>query len=556
MRKSVFVLFLLSFVNIYSQHESDERYYFQTNISNASSLSITEKEDGTLKIVNKDNRKETEIYSSYTVYDFKIAYPNTTSDLLKTVYSITTNRVELLGALKHNFPNKYTRIDQFYPTENAYYPNDYGSTSPVENLGTRYALHDLDLINAPGAWGITKGSKKVVIGISDSKIDSTDADLKGRISNYLEYFTHLGKSLGCAHGGSVAGIAIARMDNGYGRPGMCSECDVIANGYGGFGHIEDLVEAGARVINASWARCNMGNYHENIEARINEFYEDGIIIVAGAGNTKNCNNDGFAPDDFAYPASYEKVISATGVFSMHRFVRDSVFIGQEGKEAVSNLVDRHKRHLGFNKDGTLFSKYVKWGMQHNVAIDLCAPAESFLLGHEICGYETPYGGASSSTAPYITGIIGLMWSVNYCLSAYEVESILKLTSVDIENLQGNERFKGKLGAGRVDAYKAVKMAKDMKDSLGTVDISGRDFYRFYFRLENSPYKINIRNQTFRDSTKVDFKARKSIVIKKNTHLKPDSNGYIKLSIDPNLPTEECFPKPPKKYDRIFKKNKK
>jgi subtilisin family serine protease len=554
MKRLLIFVGLLFIQNLIAQTFTEDRYYFQTNIANASSLTITENPNGALIIVNKRNSRETKIFGKYRVYDFKIAYPNTKSDLLKTVYTIVTNKVELLGALKHNFPKKYTRIDQFYPTENAYYPNDYGATSPIENMGTYYPLHDLDLVNAPGAWGITKGSNQVIIGITDSKIDSTNADLKDRVSNYLYYRDSVGQSLACAHGGSVAGIAIARMNNGYGRPGMCSECDVIATGYGNFGYIEDLVDAGARVINASWAICRMGKYHENIEERINEFYEDGIIIVAGAGNAKNCNKeDDFPADDYAYPASFEKVISATGVFAMHRSPTDTIFVAKEGTKATTNLRDRHKREIGFREDGTLYPKYVKWGMQHNESIDICAPAESYLLGHDICGYEKPFGGASSSAAPYITGTIGLMWSVNYCLSAYEVESIIKLTSADIENLAGNERFRGKLGAGRLDAYKAVKMAQQMKDSLGTVEISDRDFYRFYFRLENSPFNIRIRNQTFRDSSKVDFKARNGIVLKANTHLKPDRNGYVKLSTEPLRSTAECFAQKPKEYDRIFKK---
>ena len=557
MRLLLFNIFIvISISNMYSFTNTEDRYYFQTNIQNVESLLITLNIDGTYSIENKNNKIETDIYKNYTVFEFKKAYPNTKKKLLKTVYTIITNKVELLGALLHNFPEKYTRIDQFYPNENVYYPNDYGSTSPVENLGTHYPLYDLDLVNAPGAWGITKGSNKVVIGFSDAKIDSTNKDIKGRISNYIQYFDINKSIMSCAHGTNVAGIAIATMDNGYGRPGICPECDVIASGYGNFQRIEDLVEAGARVINASWARCSMGSYHENIEERINEFYDDGIIIVAGAGNGKNCNpNDDFAPDDYAYPASFEKVISVTGVYTTYENPSENIFIGKEGRKATDRLKDRHMREYEIMNNGEIYPKYLKWGMQRNYSIDICAPAESYLLGHDICGLPTTYGGATSNTAPYITGIIGLMWSVNYCLSSYEVESILKLTSVDIENLSGNTIYKTKLGAGRVDAYKAVKMAKQMKEMNGNVVISNRDFYRFDFKLNNAPFNITINNQTFRDSSTVDFKARNAIKLKPNTVLRPDSKGYIKLSIDHDLATEECFRKPPKKYDKIYAKKK-
>ncbi|KAA3622992.1 MAG: hypothetical protein DWP94_06925, partial [Flavobacterium sp.] len=190
-------------------------------------------------------------------------------------------------------------------------------------------------------------------------------------------------------------------------------------------------------------------------------------------------------------------------------------------------------------------------MQFNKSIDICAPARSYLLGNDLCDNETIYGGATSSTAPYITGVIGLMWSVNYCLDSYETESILKLTSAAIDHLPGNEPFVGKLGSGRVDAYKAVKMARDMKELMGTVSIRGRDFSRFHFKLNNSPYNIQIEDQVFRDSSSVAFTARNSIVLKPGTRLAPDASGYVKLNIDPSVSTAACFPKPIKKYESVY-----
>ena len=535
-----------------SQNEMEDRYYFHSNIDKGDLLTVSQNEDGTLKVVSRENNLETNIYSEYKVFELQKAFPNTKDSLLKTVYNIVTNRVELLGSLQYNFPKKYTRIDQYYPNEGPYYPNDYGATSPVKNLGTTSALYDLDLIKAPQAWGITKGSKKVVIGISDARIDSMHQDFGGRISNYIKY-SNSSNGLTCAHGSNVAGIAVARMDNAVGRPGICAECDVVATSYGSFKQIEELVEAGAKVINTSWVLCHMGTYHENIEARINEFYDDGIIIVAAAGNTNDCKRNGVVLHDNGYPASFEKVISVTGVFSEFSAPSENIFIGKEGTEATAYLKDRHAREFSVDKDQNITAKYVQWVMRYNPSIDISAPARTYLIGHELCGYDFVVGGATSAAAPYITGVLGLIWSVNYCLSSYEAESILKLSSEDIEVLPGNERFIGGLGSGRVDAYRAVKMARETKALFGNLEIENRDFYRFNFKIENAPYNITLRNQTFRDSSTVDFKARNSIVLKPNTALRPDKLGFMKLSIDPDIPTEECFPKPPKQYVDIYKK---
>ena len=76
-----------------------------------------------------------------------------------------------------------------------------------------------------------------------------------------------------------------------------------------------------------------------------------------------------------------------------------------------------------------------------------------------------------------------------------------------------------MGAGRVNAYRAVKMSEQMKDPLGKVVISNRDFYRFDFTLSSVQNTIEIKNQSFRDATTVDFKAKNKIIVKPGTHLK-------------------------------------
>ena len=133
------------------------------------------------------------------------------------------------------------------------------------------------------------------------------------------------------------------------------------------------------------------------------------------------------------------------------------------------------------------------------------------------------------------------------MSSYEVESILKLSSKGVENLTGNEPYKGLMGAGRVNAYRAVKMSEQMQDPLATVGISNRDFYRFDFTLSSAQNSIEIKNQTFREDATVDFKAKNEIILKPGTHLKPNTNGFIKLAIDPNISPKECSPSPIKKY---------
>lgn len=83
--------------------------------------------------------------------------------------------------------------------------------------------------------------------------------------------------------------------------------------------------------------------------------------------------------------------------------------------------------------------------------------------------------------------------------------------------------------------------------LATVGISNRDFYRFDFTLSSAQNSIEIKNQTFREDATVDFKAKNQIILKPGTHLKPNTNGFIKLAIDPNISPKQCRPSPIKKY---------
>ncbi len=549
MNKLIYLIVLIVSMSVFSQQEKNI-HYFLVDIKHWESLVVTPLSNGTIKIENPDNARESAVFSIYTIYSFQKAYPNSTKETFKNRYRLATNSESVLFELQKHFPEKYTNIEAYSPPPNAYYPNDYGTTSPVENLGGPYPLTGLDLINAPGAWGITKGDPKVVIGISDARIDSTNVDLKGRISTFLRYFDHISRGTACHHGTGIAAIIGAKKDNAFGIPGICSDCDIIAHGYGQFNYIQELVEAGAKVINASWALCGFGPYHQNVQKRINEYYEEGVIIVAGAGNARRCNP--YLRDhasNYTYPASYKNVIAVTTVYAECGHFEDCIIEDEQYGTIHNKIKDRHvRRHRKTETGFTPINS--QWATQHNLSIDISAPGETYSIGRAECGVEDEFVGLSSASAAFVTGTIGLIWSANYCLASAEVESILKLSSEDIENLPGNEPFKMKLGAGRIDAYRAVKMAHDMQLEKGTVDISGRDFYRFDFTLFSSPYQIQIKNQTFRDSTTVDFKARKSILLKPGTRLAPDKNGFVKLSIDPTLPTEECFPKTPKKRPRV------
>jgi len=105
MKPIAMILLLSCFWQSWSQQHSEnlERLYFHVNISNAQTLIITEKKDNTIAVLSMASDRETKIYASHKVFRFKKAYPNTKRDLLKTVYTISTDNPELLGSLQYNF---------------------------------------------------------------------------------------------------------------------------------------------------------------------------------------------------------------------------------------------------------------------------------------------------------------------------------------------------------------------------------------------------------------------------------------------------------------------
>jgi subtilisin family serine protease len=62
---------------------------------------------------------------------------------------------------------------------------------------------------------------------------------------------------------------------------------------------------------------------------------------------------------------------------------------------------------------------------------------------------------TSFAAPIVTGLAGLIYSVNPCLTANQVENIIKNTTDNIYNIPLNQPYIGKLGTGRINAEKAL-----------------------------------------------------------------------------------------------------
>jgi hypothetical protein len=416
-----------------------------------------------------------------------------------------------------------------------YEPNDYGLTSTIgTNIGLQFNMDYYDVMEVPKAWYLTTGQRDVIIGISDGALDTLGLDFKGKT-------TVLRKSgLANGHGYSISANAAAQGDNGYGIPGVCYDCSIYGTTYGdfkNFAQLKELAEKGAKVINCSW----VGNASETGQKAINYIFDNGAIIVAGAGNK---GWDEFPGTKKYYPASYDHVISVSSVQHRYEDVFDNIrYQKKNGKPYFANIRGYLGRTGGF-KNGDMNNPpkiYHTSTATLNEDVDILAPTvglfrySQFKLKGEELGSE--YSTTSGATA-LVSGTVGLMFSLYPCLPKEQVDGIIKLTATNIDHIAANKMYAGMYGAGMLNTGKAVHLVHDLFSEISTATISNQDMSRWYFPITALSEKVVIENQTFRDAAILDLSAKNQILLKPGTSLKPNYEGSIVLRIDARL-EKEC-----------------
>jgi len=191
----------------------------------------------------------------------------------------------------------------------------------VEEDGVVYAL-DGELDNSWGVKRIGAGAVHaynnkgtgIKISIIDTGINCIHPDLDGNCAGGHDFVNDDSVPADDnGHGTHVAGIAGAE-DNDLGVVGVAPEADLYALKVldaGGYGNWSDIIAAlqwsvdeDVQVANLSLgSRINPGGtVHDAFTAA----YEEGLLIVAAAGNSGNCRGVG---DNVEYPARYDEVIA-------------------------------------------------------------------------------------------------------------------------------------------------------------------------------------------------------------------------------------------------------
>jgi len=529
-----FFLIFIWFLSFQLKAQQDEAWFYFRAHDTVFNPSF-EKEGAYLKYTGSD-KKLKDVLDRYQVKMFKKTWRNAKKENLRKTFFVIADKEDLMQELLNETAHLFSFGEIISDEDKKIFePNDYGLTSTIgENIGAQVNLDYYDFLDVPKAWYYTTGSRDVIIGISDGQIDTLDIEFKGK-SKIIQKSFHAD-----GHGFSVAETAAGQGDNGYGIPGVCYNCSIYNTNYGRGETLEQLLELsemGVQVINCSWGTTR---YYETAQQAIYEMLENGTVVVAIGHNKPYSEGKGKV---YYYPASYDKVISVSSASHRYADYTENIQISMP-KELyyVENIRYYVGRTAGFKDNDTtnnpdLYPISIK---NLNDKIDIVAPSvglfrySEFALNNKIDMSEF---NQTSGVAPLVSGTVGLMFSLYPCLPADEVESILKLTSTNIDDIPANKPYRGLYGAGMMNTGKAVKMVFDMFAEESPVQIENQRFSRWNFKL-TSISEVEMRNQEFTDDATLNLTSKNGIIIAENTVLRPGNIGNIHLKIDPDM-EKEC-----------------
>ena len=230
--------------------------------------------------------------------------------------------------------------------------------------------------------------------------------------------------IGGTHGQNVTLAAAAVPNNNTGTVGTGFNCsflpvkvapdDNLNNYIDGYGGILYAAKQGCKVINMSWGRTGPSSSLE--EDLLQSVFDQDIVLIAAAGNDNN--------QDLFYPASYDVVLSVAATNS-----------------------------FGSKAD---FSSF-------NSRVDISAPGDEIVVST-----GAPASGTSFA-APLVAGAAGLIRVQHPEWDASQVMARLVTTADNIYDNPLNESFRGLLGTGQLNMYRAVT------DSLKAITLDSCTF---------------------------------------------------------------------------------
>jgi len=313
-----------------------------------------------------------------------------------------------------------------------------------------------DKINAEGAWGLCTGSSTVKVAVVDNAVWVNHPDLTGKIvaqydaadndndpsppsggTQETQYYW--------SHGTHCAGLVGASTNNGVGVAGIGYNVGIIAVKTTKDSEDPMYMTAldvglnwaanhGANVISMSFGGPDQSGMSAAYNALMNSFYNNGITLVAAAGNNGDGSEDATNPNYICYPAGCTNVI-AVGATSAD------------------------DKRAGFSEYGTWLDVSAPGGYSPNetttykINVLSTTFCDAYAAQGVITGkYDMMMG--TSMACPIVAGLCGLMKSYAPSITPAQIVSCLKSSATNIDAL--NSGYAGQMGTGRVDALAALQ----------------------------------------------------------------------------------------------------
>ncbi|MEM7064533.1 MAG: S8 family serine peptidase [Cyanobacteria bacterium P01_B01_bin.77] len=378
-----------------------------------------------------------------------------------------------------------------------YRPKDplYGQQWHLHHQGGR-SLAVNSHIEAEKAWDITRGSRSVVIAITDDAFDLNHPDLQGigKLVGPRDLKHRDGLPMPAQdyenHGTAVAGLAVAE-ETGSGVVGVapgCSFMPIQTTGYLDDESIEQLfdwaVDQGAAVISCSWSPAAVYfplSFRQRSainRAATKGRNGKGCVVLFSAGNANRPLNGQVS--ELGWPRNVLRGVTQwLGGFAMHPDVitvaastslnRKAVYSNWGKHVSVAAPSNNGPPSMALPDVGQVETGPLVKGSFDGLGMTTCDRTGN--TGYSKTDYTSGFGGTSSA-CPVVAGVVGLMLSANPELNAGDVKQILQDTADKIKDTNrdpqlglayGDYDNRGHslwFGYGKVNAYKAVKAARD------------------------------------------------------------------------------------------------
>ncbi len=292
----------------------------------------------------------------------------------------------------------------------------------------------VDMVKAPQAWNVTKGSGAKVYVIDTGMEDHVDLPdrpsencgglFDGCSDGPIYHGTHVsGTLMALDNDIGVVGVSPALNDNDVyswaaccPSTGSCYSNNIAAG-------IDAAILDEVDVINMSFGGPSQ---HTGVANAVAVAWNNGIVMVAAAGNLPESEQGG----DPVYPAGHTQVIGVSGLKSDGSFANTSPCIIPSYNEALKS--------------------------NHGPHVEISAPfwALSTVGTNQ---YEDENDGwcGTSMAAPHVAGVVALMKSLVPELSPSQIRNHLHNSADKVRGMRG-QNFTPKYGYGRLNALQAIE----------------------------------------------------------------------------------------------------